>query len=85
MSWTRIAVAFLMLETLTGCGTTVHTTTLSKEGASAGPVIYRISEDTAFTTALDAYAGLLPKQSGDDTVDGSRRGYSANENIARLQ
>jgi hypothetical protein len=46
------------------------------------PVIYRISEETAFTTALDAYAVLLPKQSVDDIVDGNRRGYNADENDA---
>ena len=42
-------------------------------------VIYQISEEKAFTSALKAYAILLPKQSVDDVVEGSRRGYSADE------
>jgi hypothetical protein len=45
-------------------------------------VIYRISEERAFTIALDAYALLLPKQSVDDVVDGRRRGYSADQRFA---
>lgn len=40
-------------------------------------VIYRISEEQAFTTALEAYATLLPKQSVDDIVEGKWRGYNA--------
>src|SRR2546427_10402011 len=40
-------------------------------------VIYRISEEQAFTTALEAYATLLPKQSLDDIVDGKWRGFNA--------
>jgi hypothetical protein len=42
-------------------------------------VIYRISEEKAFRTVLDAYAVLLPMQSADDIVDGVRRGYNADE------
>ena len=81
MSWTRVAIASLMFETLliTGCSWNTHSTTLLRDGSSAGQVIYRISEETAFTTALDAYAALYPKQSVDDVVDGDRRGYNADE------
>src|SRR5262245_39817096 len=82
LSWLWIAIPSLLLETLliTGCSWSTHSTTLSKDGPNAGQVIYRISEETAFTTALDAYAVLYPKQSVDDIVDGRRRGYSADEN-----
>jgi hypothetical protein len=83
MSWTRVAIAALMFEALliTGCGGwRTHSTTLSRDGASAEQVIYRISEEAAFTTALDAYAVLFPKQGVDDIVEGNRRGYNADEN-----
>jgi hypothetical protein len=40
-------------------------------------LIYRVSEEQAFTTALEAYATLLPKQSLDDIVEGKWRGYNA--------
>jgi len=33
-------------------------------------VIYRISEETAFTVDLEAYAALYPTKSRDDIVDG---------------
>ena len=71
LGWTRIAVAPWILGALliTGCGWSTHSTTLSKDGSSVGQTIYRISEETAFTTALDAYAVLFPKQSVDDVVD----------------
>jgi hypothetical protein len=42
-------------------------------------VIYRVSEETAFTTALEAYAALYPNKSVDDVVEGRRRGYNADE------
>jgi hypothetical protein len=42
-------------------------------------VIYRISEEQAFTIALDAYAALYPKKSVDDIVEGTRRGYNSDE------
>jgi hypothetical protein len=81
MSWARVATAALMFEALliTGCSWNTHSTTLLGDGPSAGQVIYRVSEETAFTTALDAYAVLYPKQTVDDFVDGDRRGYNADE------
>jgi len=82
MSWTRVAIASAIFEALliTGCSWSTHSTTLLRDGSSsAGQVIYRISEETAFTTALDAYAVRYPKQSVDDIVDGDRRGYNADE------
>jgi hypothetical protein len=60
-----------------GCATS-HTT-LVRPDLGGGQVIYQISEEKAFTTALEAYAVFLPKQSVDDVVDGLRRGYSADE------
>jgi hypothetical protein len=82
MSRTRAAIGPLISVALliTGCSWRAHDTTLSRDGSTAGQVIYRISEEMAFTTALDAYAVLLPKQSVDDIVEGGRRGYNADEN-----
>jgi hypothetical protein len=67
----------LMTLIATGCATS-HTT-LVRPDLNGQQVIYRISEEQAFTTALEAYAVFLPKQSVDDVVDGTRRGYSADE------
>jgi Short C-terminal domain len=39
-------------------------------------VIYRFSEEQAFTLVIDAYADILPKQSLDD-ITGARRGYES--------
>src|SRR5437660_8120059 len=82
--------AFLMVGALliAGCGPftlSTHSTTLSSDGTNAGQVIYRISEETAFTTALDAYAVLLPKQGVDDIVERNRRGYNVEENFGASQ
>src|SRR5690349_15335153 len=60
-------------------GCSANMTTLTRADLGGAQVIYRISEEQAFTTALEAYAVLLPKQSVDDVVEGSRRGYSADE------
>jgi hypothetical protein len=81
----RFVIACLVFEALlmTGCMTTEHITTLSTNGVDTGQAIYRISEETAFATALHAYAVLYPKLSVDDIVDGSRRGYSAGERMSR--
>lgn len=59
-----------------GCASSGTTLLRPDQG---GQVIYRISEEQAFTTALEAYAALYPKQSVDDIVDGQRRGYNADE------
>jgi hypothetical protein len=71
-----IAAAIMALAA-TGCA--VSSTTLVRHDQGAAQVIYRISEEQAFTTALEAYAVLTPKQSVDDIVDGQRRGYNADE------
>jgi hypothetical protein len=76
---TRGAFLALMLTALPITGCSAHSTTLLRDGPSAGQVIYRISEETAFTAALEAYAVLFPKKSVDDIVDGHRRGYNADE------
>src|SRR5262245_25472957 len=70
-----------MLTALSLVGCSAHSTTLTRDG-SRGQVIYRISEERAFTTALEAYAYLYPKQNVDDIVDGARRGYNAHERTA---
>jgi len=74
-----VAMALMALAS-TGCATS--STTLIRRDQGEGQVIYRISEETAFTIALEAYAVLLPKQSVDDIVDGLRRGYKADERFA---
>jgi Short C-terminal domain len=71
-----VAVALMVL-TATGCA--VSSSTLVRPDQGGSQVIYRISEEQAFTTALEAYAVLTPKQSVDDVVDGTRRGYNADE------
>ena len=56
-----------------GCASS--STTLGRPDLGPGQFIYRMSEEKAFTSALDSYARLLPKQSVDDVVEGRRRGY----------
>jgi putative oligomerization/nucleic acid binding protein len=73
----RFGVILLIGLVATGCASS--STTLVRADGSAEQVIYRISEEKAFTIALDAYAQFLPKQSVDDVVDGRRRGYSADQ------
>ena len=73
----HIAVMAMLTTVVTGCSSSG--TTLSRSGGSGEQVIYQISEEQAFTTALDAYAVLYPKQSVDDIVEGQRRGYNADE------
>ena len=71
-----LVAAALMALVAAGCTTS---TTLVRRDQGEGQVIYRISEEKAFTVALDTYAVLLPKQRVDDIVDGLRRGYNADE------
>jgi len=77
--WRLVAVVLIGF-TVAGCASS--STTLVRPDLGAGQVIYRVSEEEAFTIALDAYALLLPKQSVDDVVDGRRRGYSADQRFA---
>ncbi len=72
-----LVAAALMTLTATGCA--VSSSTLVRPDQGGSQVIYRISEEQAFTTALEAYAVLTPKQSVDDIVEGTRRGYNADE------
>src|SRR5215831_18193287 len=72
-----LAVGILAALSITGCS--AHSTTLLWNEPNASQVIYRVSEDTAFTTALEAYAALYPSKSVDDVVEGRRRGYNADE------
>ena len=75
-----LAVAALVGLVAAGCASS--STTLARPDLGPGQFIYRISEENAFTLALDAYARLLPKQSVDDVVEGPRRGYSADQRFA---
>lgn len=77
--WRLAAVALIGLAA-TGCASS--STTLARPDLGPGQFIYRISEEKAFTIALEAYARLLPKQSVDDVVEGRRRGYSADQRFA---
>lgn len=72
-----LVAAALIALAATGCATSG--TTLVHPNQGGGQVIYRVSEEQAFTTALEAYAVLYPKQSVDDIVDGNLRGYNADE------
>jgi hypothetical protein len=72
-----LAVGMLAVLAITGCS--AHSTTLLWDEPNARQVIYRVSEETAFTTALEAYGALFPSKSVDDVVEGSRRGYNADE------
>ena len=73
-----VAAVFVALM-VTGCSSTGSTLVRSDQGGQQ--VIYRISEAQAFTTALEGYAALYPKQSVDDVVKGNRRGYNADERM----
>jgi hypothetical protein len=72
-------VALFIALASAGCSSTGST--LARPGQEGKQVIYRISEAQAFTTALEGYAALYPKQSVDDVVEGSRRGYNADERM----
>jgi hypothetical protein len=75
----RLWPVFCILLVLVAGGCATSGTTRVNPELGAGDVIYRISEEKAFTTALEAYAALYPKQSVDDIVDETRRGYNADE------
>jgi len=70
-SLVRLTSAMLVTVAVAGCST--HYTTLQTDPIFP-QVIYRISEEQAFTIALDAFAEVLPDQSLFD-VAGPRRGY----------
>jgi hypothetical protein len=70
-AWSAVASVILATLPLAGCST--HNTTLAR---GDGQVIYRISEEQAFTMTLDAFAEVLPKQSLFD-ITGPRRGYQS--------
>jgi hypothetical protein len=70
-----VVTAFVGL-VVTGCS--AASTTLARPGWT-GQVIYPVSEQQAFVTALEAYATLYPKKSVDDVVEGKWRGYNADE------
>src|SRR5437867_764658 len=74
-----LPVLALTLAALSSVGCSAHNTTLLWDEPNARQVIYRVSEETAFTTALEAYAALFPSKSVDDVVEGRRRGYNADE------
>jgi Short C-terminal domain len=72
-----VTVGMVAALAITGCS--AHSTTLLWDEPNARQVIYRVSEETAFTAALEAYAALFPSKSVDDVVEGPRRGYNADE------
>jgi hypothetical protein len=60
-----------LLAALAGC---THNTTLVRRGPGDGRVIYRLSEEQAFTIARGVFAELLPDRKLFDII-GNRRGY----------
>jgi len=72
-----LAIGIVAAFSITGCS--AHSTTLLWDEPNARQVIYRVTEETAFTIALEAYAALYPNKSVDDVVEGGRRGYNADE------
>ena len=78
--WATAAVVAIIGLAVVGCASS--STTLVRPDPGSKEVIYRISEEKAFTIALEAYAQLLPKQSVDDVVEAGRRGYSADQRFA---
>jgi hypothetical protein len=79
LPWSKIGLVVAAgVLALTAAGCASARTTLARPDGT-GQVIYRISEEQAFTVALDAYAALYPKKSVDDIVEGNRRGYNADE------
>ena len=77
---TRLALsALLTVAALSIIGCSAHSTTLLWDEPNARQVIYHVSEETAFTTALEAYAALFPSKSVDDVLEGRHRGYNADE------
>jgi len=77
----RLGLVVVVLVALTATGCAASGTTLARPDQGGAQVIYRISEEQAFTIALEAYAVLTPKQSVDDIVEGTRRGYNADERM----
>jgi hypothetical protein len=71
---TFLAMAILCAAVLGGC--VMHTVTRGDSDV-ASHTIYKISEQEAFTTILEIFAVEMPKQSVDDVVEGSVRGYNA--------
>lgn len=67
-------IVILCTALISGC--VMHSTTREYSDTTAH-VIFQISEKEAFITVLDIFAVELPKQSVDDVVEGTYRGYSA--------
>jgi uncharacterized protein YcfL len=76
---TRLSLVTFTLAAFLLAGCSSHSTTLLWDEPNARQTIYRVSEETAFTAALEAHAALYPNKSVNDVVDGRRRGYNADE------
>jgi hypothetical protein len=68
-AWFAVVLALAVV----GCSS--HNTTLRRE-SNEQQIIYRVSEEQAFSTVVDAFAEILPKQSLYD-ITGPRRGYQS--------
>jgi hypothetical protein len=73
MRTTALLLLMVGMAALSIAGCSAHSSTVLRDGSGAGQVIYRVSEETAFTTALEAYAALFPKKSVDDIDVGTTR------------
>jgi hypothetical protein len=71
----RRSVCFAIVSAFALVGCSSHNTTLRRESTQQ-QIIYRIPEEQAFATAVDAFAEILPKQSLYD-ITGPRRGYQS--------
>lgn len=71
----RYLLWFVVALALPVVGCSSHNTTLRRESGNE-QIIYRISEEQAFATAVDAFAEILPRQSLFD-ITGPRRGYQS--------
>jgi hypothetical protein len=63
-----------LLALLVALASCTHNTTLVPGGPDAGQIVYRLSEQQAFTIARGVFAELLPERKLFD-ITGNRRGY----------
>jgi hypothetical protein len=72
-------MAILWAALLGGC---VMHSTMPQHSETTTETIYQIAQKEAFIAVLDIYAIELPKQSVDDVVEGTHRGYSSDARFA---
>ena len=70
-----IATLVLCAALVGGC--VMHSIVPGNADTTTADTIYQVAEKEAFIAVLDVYAVELPKQSVDDVVEGTYRGYSS--------